>query len=360
MNWIDKVGYPWYLEVAQQLHRNLYKAKPLKEMAMHIADVAGIDNGFLYPDKAIVFLWKDILNAASAQGDLRNLIKTALDQLNANHPFRKFFEDLLASEEGDAPVDAEPVDAEGKPDFIASDDNVTTDEALLFTDDLTLPIGKLPSLIDSLQKLEQLAPAVCRLMVTIGTTVQYGTGFKIGKKTLLTNHHVLHRKNTDEPATAVTAHFGYEDDGAGGFLNGTVFKCNAGSIQSHKENDWAIIMTADELPDAIPTIDLATGETAKLNDQAFIIQHPLSGYKKIGYVRNSVSNVNDTVAHYLTDTQEGSSGAPVFNAAGKIIAVHRAAGRPIQLPGKEPMKKNEGVLVSKILENLTEKHIQVV
>ena len=357
-NWIDEVGYPWHLEIAQQLHRNLYKAKPSKEMAILIAEMAGIDTGFINTDKAIVFLWKDLLDAASGEGALRDLIKSVLDQLGVRHPFRRFFEDLLASGEG--PVCIEPVDAYGKPSFIDGDDGITEQEALLFLDDLTLPIGRLPSLIDTLQKLERLAPAVCRLMVTIDTTVQYGTGFRIGKKTLLTNHHVVHRKNTGERATAVTAHFGYEDDGAGGFLNGTVFKCNAGSIQSHKESDWAVILTVDELPDIIPAIDLATGVAAKLNDQAFIIQHPLSGYKKIGYVRNSVSNVNDTVAHYLTDTQEGSSGAPVFNAAGKIIAVHRAAGRPIQLPGKQPMKKNEGVLVSKILENFEKENIQVI
>jgi V8-like Glu-specific endopeptidase len=177
---------------------------------------------------------------------------------------------------------------------------------------------------------------------------------------LLTNHHVVHSKSAGTPATAASAQFGYDDNGQGGFLPGTVFPCDVTTIQADKVSDWAVLLAVDNLPDSIPVIDLNNAVPAKLNDQAFIIQHPQAGTKKIGYVRNSVSNVDDTVAHYLTDTQEGASGAPVFNEQGEIIAVHRAGGRPIELPGKQPMKKNEGVLISRILKDFHNKNIVVV
>jgi hypothetical protein len=45
------------------------------------------------------------------------------------------------------------------------DPSVTKPEALLFTDDLTMPAGRVPALIATLQRLQTLAPAVCLLRV---------------------------------------------------------------------------------------------------------------------------------------------------------------------------------------------------
>jgi len=59
------------------------------------------------------------------------------------------------------------------------------------------------------------------------------------------------------------------------------------------------------------------------------------------------------VVHYLTDTQEGSSGAPVFDAQGKLIALHHAGGRPQEVAGRAPLKKNEGIRISRIVAGLT-------
>lgn len=357
MSWIDDIGYPWHLPIAQQVHRNAMKAKPDKRMARDIAQRAGIDTDYIDTDQAVAYVWKDLLQYASSNGQLRDLLKELLQQLNDKHPYHPFFKNILDS--GLAAIEAEPVDAQGKPEFITGDDDITEQESLLYSDDLTLPFGKLRALIQTLQKLETIAPAVCRLVVSINNDVKGGTGFRIGQQTILTNHHVFHKK-TGERATAVTAQFGYVDDGEGGFENGTNFKCDIGSIQSNKQSDWAIIITNDALPATIPIIDLNSHAAAKINDQAFIIQHPLGGTKKLGYVRNSVSYVDGIIAHYLTDTQQGSSGAPVFNGHGQLIAVHRAGGRPIELAGQQPMKKNEGILISKILEELGQQQVQVV
>lgn len=357
MSWIDEIRYPWTNEIAQQVHRNVMKAKPDKKMAMHIAQCAGIDVDYVEFDQAVAFVWKDLLEYSSSNGQLRDLLNEVLKQLSDKHPYRKFFADILDS--GNADIEAEPVDSLGKPSFITGDDDITEQESLLYADDLTLPIGKLRALIETLAKLETLQSAICKLVVEVGNHEQAGTGFRIGKETVLTNYHVLHKK-TGEHATRVTAHFGYDGNGAGGFSEGKTYACNPNSIRSDQNSDWAIITLTDPLPDAIHIIDLYENVQAKPNDQAFIIQHPLGGTKKLGYVRNSVSYVNDTVAHYLTDTQQGSSGAPVFNGDGKLIAVHRAAGRPVDFPGQQPMKKNEGILIRKILENFIDQEIQII
>lgn len=358
MSWIDEIGYPWHIPVAQQVHLNLIKAKPAREMAMYIAGTAGIETAMIDDRQAIFFLWKNILEQASAEGQLRDLLNEVVKQLKSNHPMMPFFEGIL--KDGEGPVEAEPVKEDGTPNFLSDDDTITEEEALLFREDLTIQIGKLPSLIEALERLVRLAPCVCRMVIDVKGSTQYGTGFRIGAKTVLTNHHVLHSKHTGAKATAVSAQFGYEDDGSGGLLDGTSFKCDVQTIQSNKQNDWAIIVSEKELPDSIPIIDLSKAATPVVDEQAFIVQHPLSGTKRVGYVRNTISNVNDQIVHYLTDTQEGSSGAPVFNEKGQLIAIHHAGGQPIQLAGKTPMKKNEGIRISKILEDFASQNVQVV
>ena len=72
-----------------------------------------------------------------------------------------------------------------------------------------------------------------------------------------------------------------------------------------------------------------------------------------------MTSFDDLVVHYLTDTQEGSSGAPVFNARGQLIALHHAGGRPQQVVGKPPVKKNEGIRISCIVAGLREQGVDM-
>jgi V8-like Glu-specific endopeptidase len=359
MSWIDKSGYPWHLPVAQQLHITLVRVKPDPEMALHLAETAGLKTYLLPPGKSIFFLWKAILDLASEYEQLRDLLNEVVKELGPNHSMKPFFTELLDT--GDAPVEAEPLNEDGTAKFISDNDTITRDESLLFKDDLTLPIGKLPALIKALGRLEELAPAVCRMIIGMNNSIQYGTGFRIGARTILTNHHVVHSKETGVVANAVTGQFGYDDDGADGLANSLPpYKFNVESIRADKGNDWAIIACDTDLSDSIPIIDISKVAEPKMNERAFIIQHPASGTKKIGFVRNTVSNFNEQVVHYLTDTQEGSSGAPVFNQEGLLIAIHHAGGLPVKFPGQAPVKKNEGIRISKILDDFKAKNIQIV
>ena len=113
-------------------------------------------------------------------------------------------------------------------------------------------------------------------------------------------------------------------------------------------------MTAD-----IPVIDLSTAAVPADGDRAFIVQHPDGQQKRLGFVRNMITAVTGDRVQYLTDTQPGSSGAPVFDEGGRLIALHHRGGTPTQRTGKAPLTKNQGVRISRVVAGLAAQNVQL-
>jgi hypothetical protein len=352
----DEVQYPFYLPEAQYLHELLTQRYSDPDEAMLLARIAGISTLAINPRQSPLMLWKDILDEAAGDGLLRQLVQTVHDRLPGG-PFKPFLSDLLANRP--VATSGEPRDSEGAPAFVADDDSVTEPEAMLFRDDLTVPVGRLPALIATLQHLVELAPSVCKLTVDINGTEQFGTAFRVGQQTLLTNWHVVHRRKDEQPATAVSAEFGFDDDGRGGVLAASVVRCDPDSVVSNKDNDWAVIHTDDALRAEWRVLDMSTAAVPTIASSAFIVQHPIGQRKRVGIVRNQVSSVDDRVVHYLTDTDLGSSGSPVFDADGRLIALHHAGGRPTSVLGQAPIRKNEGIRISQVTADLAAAGVDV-
>jgi V8-like Glu-specific endopeptidase len=348
---LDALPYPFADRKAQELHRVLTRLYPSAAGAVSVAERAGLDPTYLNPMQPPVFLWHDILVLAAQGGQTRDLVTAVRDLLNESNPQKPFLEDLLADRP--TPVEAEPRNADGTAVFIAGDDSVSEPEALLYRDDLTLQVGRVPGLIATLERLVKLAPAVCRFVVDVHGDGMYGTGFRIGPDLLLTNWHVLHNSATGERATAATAEFGYEDDGHGGALAATVIPCDVASIVTDKTDDWAVIRAKQPLLDDWPIVKLSEAVEPVANEPAYIIQHPAGDRKRLGFVRNQISGIDDRVLHYLTDTQQGSSGSPVFNRDGGLIGLHHAGGTPQEVVGKAPMIKNEGIRIPRVVAGLS-------
>lgn len=357
MSILDEFSYPFWSREAQYLHVVLAELYPEPEAAVLMAQRAEMAVVMILRNQAPLLLWKAILDEAARQGRTRDLVRAVHDTLNERSPYRPFLTDLLENRATATP--GEPRDANGAPAFLSSDDTITEPEAMLFRDDLTLPVGQLPALITTLERLVTLAPAVCKLTVDISGTPQFGTGFRIGERTLLTNWHVLHSNQGGSPATAVSAEFGYDDDGAGGLRPASVVTCDPDTVVSRQANDWAVIQARDALHDEWRAIDLASAAVPTTASSAFIVQHPGGQRKRVGIVRNRVSSVNDRVVHYLTDTDVGSSGSPVFDGDGLLIALHHAGGRPISVLGQSPIRKNEGIRISAVSADLDEAGVTV-
>ncbi|MEJ2503434.1 MAG: trypsin-like peptidase domain-containing protein, partial [Gemmatimonadota bacterium] len=84
------------------------------------------------------------------------------------------------------------------------------------------------------------------------------------------------------------------------------------------------------------------------HDRVNIVQHPRGRPKEVALHDNRVVRVRDRVIRYVTDTEPGSSGSPVFNNDWQIVALHRAG-----LTRDDGSAENEGVKVSAIVSYLT-------
>jgi hypothetical protein len=343
---LDELVYPFHDSTGQELHRTLIALQPAVPAVVLLAQEAGVDTSWLYQQQPVALLWKDVLDQAARAALLRPLVERVLARLASNHPAVPFLRGLLADQT--PPVSAEPRADDGTPTFIHEDDAVSEPEALLFGADLTMPIGRLTGLIDALRQVLRVGPSVCKLTVGFGAGEQYGTGFRIGTNLLLTNWHVVHRRNDGTAAATVVAEFGYEDDAERGPLPGRAVRCSAEPVASDQADDWAVVRTLDPLDDAWPSLPLSELGEPAVHAAAYIVQHPMGQRKRVGFVRNLISYVDDRVVHYLTDTDVGSSGAPVLDAHGRLLALHHRGGRPQETLSAAPVRKNEGIRMSLI------------
>ncbi|MBA2517513.1 MAG: trypsin-like peptidase domain-containing protein [Solirubrobacterales bacterium] len=351
---LDTFPYPWPDKVAQELHIVLARLYPTAPQAVPVAERAGIATIYLNTQQPAINLWHDILDKAATDGILRDLIQTAHDLMSVRNPRRALLEDLLA----DRPplIEGEPRHADGTAVFVTGDESISEPEALLYHDDLTIQIGRVPALIATLEHLVKLAPAVCRLVVDVHGQGMHGSSFRIAPDLLLTNWHVLH-DDSGTRATAVTAEFGYEDNGKGGALAPVPISCDVSSIVADQGDDWGVIRATTALKDEWPILRLSEAVDPTVNASAYIVQHPGGDRKRLGFVRNQVSSFDDRVLHYLTDTQQGSSGSPVFDAEGRLVGLHHAGGTPQIVVGKPPTSKNEGIRILRVVAGLTANNI---
>jgi V8-like Glu-specific endopeptidase len=199
-----------------------------------------------------------------------------------------------------------------------------------------------------------------------------GTGWMIGPGLLMTNHHVIEARDlkfetpadeSDFRAQAATANiwFDYQEDEArhwdyGGWeLAHTSRSLDYALLRSASDpdggssplSDWGFLPVVPELP------ELTRG--ARLN----IIQHPQGGPKRIAIRSNFYFDGYSTAQEpdrlrYLTDTEPGSSGSPVFGDDWRVLALHHAAvAIPQETYRGEVIKyNNQGIAITAILNDL--------
>lgn len=178
------------------------------------------------------------------------------------------------------------------------------------------------------------------------------------------------------PSAVETGHslveFNYQENETGATQASRLFALAPEQLfLSDDELDNSLVAVADDpdlasygwLPLIADTGKLLVGETVN------IIQHPNGEPKQLAIRNNQVVDELELFLHYQTDTDPGSSGAPVFNDQWEVVALHHS-GVPKRNEAKEVMTTdgrvweewmgeqriawlaNEGVRVSRLVRHI--------
>ena len=233
-------------------------------------------------------------------------------------------------------------------------------------------IGKSDLLsINFLDRGRRVADAVCRIKLPMDGGVGYGTGFLVGPRLLVTNNHVL--ASAAEAAQA-GAQFGYESD-----LDGVIRDPVEFNLAPHQ-----LFFTSTELDITLCAVAAFSDKGVPLERYGWlplmplpgkivdgewvtIIQHPGGQPKQLTIRSSQIIKLDQQdvevdltqFIHYVTDTEPGSSGAPVFNDQWQVVAIHHKAV-PARPSGRDAGEEqewlgNEGVRISAIF-NLLERN----
>lgn len=190
-----------------------------------------------------------------------------------------------------------------------------------------------------------------------------GTGFIVGRNLLLTNHHVLH---SPEIAAKARIDFNYEIP-PDSLLAGDGRRPQG--VQSFALDPARLFLTSPTdggLDFTFVWIDEAASATRGMipmqrdcftvsqRELAFVIHHPDGEPKQVSLDDTDVLAIEANVIHYSSDTMAGSSGAPVFDRRGRLIALHHASMKmDLDLPdGGKTDTVNEGIKIAAIAMDL--------
>ncbi|AON53488.1 DNA/RNA non-specific endonuclease [Herbaspirillum seropedicae] len=207
------------------------------------------------------------------------------------------------------------------------------------------------------------ARAVAYVEVSSAQVNEVATGFMVSPRLFLTNQHVI----ADLAAARGTrVSFLRELDERGVPRASTSFLLapqRLALFSASDQLDYALIAlgerqsgtaTADMLG-FCPLSDQPDKHVIGMN--ANIIQHPGGWLKMISIRNNTVTARTEHTLLYETDTEQGSSGSPVFNDDWQLVALHHW-GEPYRDAASAqdtPRKVNEGIRISAIYRDLLQR-----
>ncbi len=195
----------------------------------------------------------------------------------------------------------------------------------------------------------EVAQSVMYIEVSTQTQAWSGTGSLIAPGLAMTNHHVVPEAGV---LGGLTTTFNYQDDFGGHPLNTTPYRAKHGGLYAAKQElDYAIFEVEGEPEKQFGYLPLAPRDV-KQGDRINIIQHPNGGPKKITMQNNLVEYVGGDVLQYVTSTNPGSSGSPVFNDQWLVVGLHHAGGNVKEPTTGKFYNRNEGILLARILADL--------
>jgi len=203
--------------------------------------------------------------------------------------------------------------------------------------------------------------------------IEYATGFHVGKKILITNNHVI---NSRDQASYWQFELNAEDNRFGSAKNQYSYSLDPMRFfLTNKEFDFTLVAVSDSV--GSPPIEEfgwhvlldAIGKIL-IGQPVNIIQHPNGNNKAVVVHDSYLLYLDDKdidmekYCLYSSDTEEGSSGSPVFNNRWEVVALHHKAipktdkngnlidenGHQIANEKDKVYVANEGIRVSRLVQ----------
>jgi CheY-like chemotaxis protein len=205
-----------------------------------------------------------------------------------------------------------------------------------------------------LEKGAHTARSVCVIELADGWAA--GTGFAIAPNLVLTNYHVW---PTPAQINGARARFGFRFDCDGQLLPGQEFQIKR--LVAHSPEtvfDYALVEVDGNPGDdsAIGYLRLSPKIGIRTGKSAFIIQHPMGRPQQIVLQDNWITYVaaDGCRMQYLTNTDSGSSGAPVCDENWNVIALHHSKAPLPPSPLTANIRGNEGIPITAFYDQIAQ------
>jgi hypothetical protein len=193
-----------------------------------------------------------------------------------------------------------------------------------------------------------LCRAVGRVAIESHGQKQFGTGFLIAPSIVLTCHHVLPDLETARRGTIT---FDYQREADGTFGLATTVKLRPDDFfVTDQELNFTAVARESSLP-ARPAIPLVGDGTTRVGEPLSIFHHPQAGPLRLSLGDAQVRHVMEKHFRHDTNTQPGSSGAPLLDSGLRLVGLQHASRR---LDGGGYI--NEAIRASAILAVLEQIH----
>jgi len=200
-----------------------------------------------------------------------------------------------------------------------------------------------PSFADVLRRLGAAEYRVCVIDYRLQDGKRVcGTGFLVSNDIVMTNHHVIDYADKDGlPGTSFDLTFGYRSKEA--------------QVARYRlvERDWLLasdsrldyaLLKVDGAPGSDPLVDKGTtergffklvNETPAENEPLLILQHPFNALEAnpatlrltVGFAKRPGPDQPQYILRHSANTDEGSSGSPVFSGRMDLIGLHNWGGQ---------------------------------
>ncbi len=307
------------------------------EHSREVVEQAGLKKDFIAFNTATVLNWQNILREAQKHNKVQAIIEVAQKDFSDN----EFL--TLAKHKGLTAVRG--LDIEKEVNWRGKED-VDQLEKIIGEQSTLLPISFIEVCLEK-------SRSVVRVLLENQSS---GSGFLIDNNLLITNNHVL---PTREEAKEATIQFNYQRLASGVDAPISEFRLAPDEVfVTSEEDDWTIVKMQGDANAEWGTIKLLRANIEK-ESRAIIIQHPGGSQKQIALYHNVVVFVDEKRVQYLTDTEPGSSGSPVFDNKWNVVALHHSGGRLREPGSKQSYYRNEGIHINAVIDGLTQEGLYV-